>query len=104
MPYIDHEARVNILDMGYHPRTAGELNFVISQLVSGYIQREGLGYATINEVIGVLECNKMETYRRIAAPYEDHKREVNGDVFPDKLLTKQVKHKDDISNWDQRAM
>jgi len=28
-----------------------------------------------------LECSKMELYRRIAAPYEDDKSRLNGDVY-----------------------
>jgi len=31
--------------------------------------------------VGVLECAKMELYRRVAAPYEDKKKEENGDVY-----------------------
>ena len=30
--------------------------------------------------MGVLECCKLEFYRRVAAPYEDIKIEENGDV------------------------
>jgi hypothetical protein len=40
-----------------------------------------LSYSKINEVIGVLECAKQELYRRVASPYEDSKKEANGDVF-----------------------
>jgi len=35
----------------------------------------------INEVIGVLECAKLELYRRVAAPYEERKRIENGEVY-----------------------
>ena len=28
-------------------------------------------YAHLNEVVGVLECAKLELYRRVASPYED---------------------------------
>ena len=38
-------------------------------------------YARINELIGVLECAKLELYRRIAVPYEDTKIAENGDVY-----------------------
>ena len=48
----------------------------------GYFSFENLlKYSEINSVIGVLECAKMELYRRIAAPYEDKKCEENGDVY-----------------------
>lgn len=57
---------------------AGNLNYVFTQLLSGsYAAR----YAEINEAIGVLECAKLEFYRRIAAPYEDTKITQNGDAY-----------------------
>jgi hypothetical protein len=37
--------------------------------------------ASADEVVGVLECAKLEIYRRIAAPYEDKKIVENGDVY-----------------------
>ena len=42
---------------------------------------ERISYSRINELIGVLECAKIELYRRIAAPYEDDKSRINGDVY-----------------------
>jgi len=38
-------------------------------------------YADYNEVMGVLECVKQELYRRLIVPYENKKKEENGDVF-----------------------
>ena len=38
-------------------------------------------YAHLNEAIGVLECAKLELYRRVAAPYEDEKIAESGDVY-----------------------
>ena len=61
--------------------TPGELNYLITILLKEYIEREGLSYATLNECIGVLECAKLELYRRVAAGYEDQKCEENGDVY-----------------------
>jgi len=43
--------------------------------------RKGVKYATLNTVIGVLECAKLELYRRVVADYEDQKCEENGDVY-----------------------
>jgi hypothetical protein len=64
------------------PESAGELNYLFTKLIQEYIdERGGLSYAIINEVVGVLECAKLELYRRLAAPYEDEKRELNGDVY-----------------------
>jgi hypothetical protein len=39
-----------------------------------------VSYTNINAVIGVLECVKLELYRRLAASYEDKKVVENGDI------------------------
>ena len=86
MPYISQAARV---DLEFHnnrgPGSAGELNYLVTGLVTDYIAEKyggRLSYSAVNEVVGVLECAKMELYRRIAVPYEDKKMEENGDVYP----------------------
>jgi hypothetical protein len=81
MPYITADARAR-LDKGGKPETAGELNYAITRLVDDYlIQKGGIRYAHLNEVVGALECAKLELYRRVAAPYEDQKFAETGDVY-----------------------
>lgn len=81
MPYIDQDARKRI-DGGSAPENAGELNYAITRLVDEYlIAKGGIRYAHLNEVVGVLECAKLEVYRRLAAPYEDEKITHSGDVY-----------------------
>lgn len=81
MPYIDPEARAR-LAKGERPETPGELNYAVTRLVDQYLaDRGGLRYAHLNEVVGVLECAKLELYRRLAAPYEDGKIAEAGDVY-----------------------
>lgn len=80
MPYVSSEVRAR-LDAGADPITAGDLNYLITRLVTRYTSRAGVKYSSINEAIGVLECAKLELYRRIAAPYEDGKCKSNGDVY-----------------------
>lgn len=85
MPYVSSEAR-DRLASGDPPDGAGELNYAVTKLVDAYLsraaERDGrTRYAHLNEVIGVLECAKLELYRRVAAPYEDEKIEENGDVY-----------------------
>ena len=81
MPYISPEDRVRLVQGGV-PQDAGELNFAITSLIDTYLRgRGGVRYLHLNEVIGVLECAKLELYRRIAAPYEDRKIAENGDVY-----------------------
>ena len=41
---------------------------------------EDLCYTVLNEVIGMLECAKLELYRQVAVPYEDKKKRNNGAV------------------------
>lgn len=57
----------------------GDLNYCITALVSAQVK--AVGYAAIEQAIGVLECAKLEFYRRVAAPYEDRKCQENGDVY-----------------------
>jgi hypothetical protein len=80
MPYIRQERRAELLETSF-PETAGELNFLLTLLVDGYLQHKGKNYENINACIGALECAKLELYRRIAAPYEDEKIIENGDVY-----------------------
>ena len=86
MPYIKKERRRELSvpsdwPMIGHAQDVGELNYQITCLVDDFISRKKLKYSEINSAIGVLECAKMELYRRIAAPYEDKKCEENGDVY-----------------------
>jgi hypothetical protein len=81
MPYIKPEDRAPILLDQIHIEDAGELNFFITTIIDSYIHKNTKCYTTLNEVIGVLECAKLELYRRIVSPYEDVKIEQNGDVY-----------------------
>ncbi len=85
MPYILPEARTR-LDAGADPADAGELNYAVTRLVDAYLSARAieagrLRYAHLNEAMGVLECAKLELYRRVAAPYEDDKIVESGDVY-----------------------
>ena len=55
----------------------GELNYVVTRILKEVYP---LRYFHINKAIGVLECIKLEYYRRVAAPYEDKKIQESGDV------------------------
>lgn len=88
MPYIKKELRNQvderidnlkkvIQECGKENR-AGVMNYVISKLVNSLY---GLRYSEINEVVGMLDCTKMEYYRRVASPYEDKKIIESGDVY-----------------------
>lgn len=81
MPYIDQQAREEI-DNGRPPETPGELNYAFSVLATQYIEtNNGLSYSVINDIMGALAGAQAEFYRRVAAPYEDDKIDLNGDVY-----------------------
>jgi len=86
MPYIKQDRRDQSDPTSYHfmelgaPETPGEFNFAITRLINVYLGAER-DYTKINAAIGILECAKLELYRRVAAPYEDKMMEKNGDVY-----------------------
>ncbi|MEM3692453.1 MAG: hypothetical protein QXI39_00310 [Candidatus Bathyarchaeia archaeon] len=55
----------------------GCLNYAITRLLKVLYQPKYFNY---NRAIGVLECCKLEFYRRCISPYEDAKIRENGDV------------------------
>ena len=64
-------------------RRKGHANYVITRLLRGAwgVDRPaGESYANHADVIGTLECAKLEIYRRWVGPYEDGAIERNGDV------------------------
>jgi len=63
---------------------AGNLNYIITTLLDKTYSQWNDNYTYFNEKVGILECAKLELYRRRIAPYEDEKIELNGDVFPEK--------------------
>jgi len=87
LPYIKAEKRqkyekvlenlVRILKALPPEKIDGELNYVVTKILKEVYP---LRYFHINKAIGVLECIKLEYYRRVAAPYETSKIEEAGDV------------------------
>ena len=87
MPYIKMEDRgkyeevlkelIDILKGLPVERVDGELNYVITRLLK---ESYPLRYFNLNRAVGVLECAKLEFYRRVVAPYEDVKIRESGDV------------------------
>ena len=87
MPYIKSEKRkkyeniiqelVGVLRSLPPEEVDGDLNYVVTKLLKEVYP---LRYYHINKAVGVLECIKLEFYRRVAAPYEDIKIKESGDV------------------------
>lgn len=90
MPYIDPDRRKDldpflksICEAVVHV-SEGEMNYVLSRLMLAHVTHDGLlkpSYADYEAAIGLLECVKLELYRRAVAVYEDRKVRENGDVF-----------------------
>jgi hypothetical protein len=59
----------------------GMINYAFTRLMMNvYGEADSTRYSNINNAIGVLECCKMELYRKVAGPYEDRKQHENGAV------------------------
>jgi hypothetical protein len=67
---------------GGDPDNSCQLNYLITSHAHRFIEQHGESYQTINAVIWVLKCAKLELYRRVAVPYEDGKAKQNGDMLP----------------------
>lgn len=78
MPYITRERRKELLED--FPKSPGDLNYIFSDILYEYWLAHK-NYQGINDIIGALEACKLEFYRRVVVPYEEEKREVNGDVY-----------------------
>ena len=93
MPYVKTEVRVELEEeiealaekisrlYKHEGRDrAGMVNYTITTLLLQVYPNES--YGVYNEIIGALECCKLEMYRRAVAPYENQKIHENNDVFP----------------------
>ena len=80
MPYIKQEDRKRLNLPFPRPENSGELNYCIHILLERYLKHKGESYQTYNDMIGALECAKLELYRRRISKYEAKKVEENGDI------------------------
>lgn len=85
MPYIPENRKEHLPsgffdDLDDNP-TAGDLNYLFTCIAHEYLERRGVRYAHINDVLGALSGASAEFYRRVAIPYEDIAIERNGDVM-----------------------
>ena len=82
MPYIRKESRkaldkyVNTIPS--KTLNIGELNYVITKIL---LNHKPKNYQDYNQLIGVLECIKLEFYRRMVAPYEDLRKQEQGEIY-----------------------
>jgi len=86
MPYITPQKRskfsdANMEDIFDNITNAGEFNYILSLMCKRYIKNQNLNYQTLNDIVGAMECCKLELTRRVISPYEDTKIKSNGDVY-----------------------
>ena len=80
MPYIMAKRRAEIL-AHKTPHGPGELNYAFTEIIKTYLATFGESYQVYNDIVGALECCKLELYRRKIVPYEDVKIVTNGDAY-----------------------
>jgi len=84
MPYIKKTDRVKhdeiLRDIDYSKLDMGDINYFVSSMLKMYIEVHGESYSNYNSLIGVVECIKLELYRRQVSSYEDVKIGQNGDI------------------------
>ena len=81
MPYIPPHRRISINLKDTPPQTIGEMNYFLTKRILNWIELQGESYNIYNEAIGLLECIKLELYRKRVSKYEDKKCKQNGEVY-----------------------
>lgn len=94
MPYIGQDQRDRVAaalaelvtalgeareSSGDDENIGGILNYAVTILMKDSAVPKR--YKDYERLVGMLECCKLELYRRIIAPYEDEKISSNGDVY-----------------------
>ena len=93
MPYIEKQARKKydkhiislirgVIDWedGHAALGSGQMNYIISKLISIYLESMPESYVRYEQMIGLLESTKLELYRTKVSPYEDKAKRKNGIV------------------------
>lgn len=84
MPYIAQSARERLtpylVDLERKVFSTSDLAYVVFYLLHRLYARRP-GFATWAALRGTIDDQVDEFRRRVVAPYEDQKREENGDVF-----------------------
>ena len=83
MPYIPQEERKQFVPSLYTLkqtiRTKGQLNYVITMACLQFLG-DAPRYDNYQDMVGTLECVKLEFYTRRVAAYEREKEKLNGDL------------------------
>ena len=81
MPYLPEymKSEIDNGDDQWVDAAAG-LSYKIHTIIEKYMENKFESYDEYNKIIGVLECVKLELYRRSVAPIFDIKITRNGDI------------------------
>lgn len=85
IPYIDKTQRTYLDDklkplLELPPLNIGSVNYTITKFILSQLPLHAK-YTDYNAMIGVLECIKLELYRKRIQSYEDKKCIENGEVY-----------------------
>ena len=87
MPYIGKQSRERLKPLtdaikNEYFNNPAELNYLVAMITDHYLDQTHtkISYQRYNDVIGALEANKLELYRRSVSDYEDKKIKENGDL------------------------
>jgi hypothetical protein len=82
MPYLgDHRIRRELDSAATFVANSAELNYLFCRLADEYLRLHLLSYDTITAIRGAFKGASEEFERVIAGPYEEMKRQQNGDVW-----------------------
>ncbi len=89
MPYITRAGKLEYEDaLASVGAGDGDLNYVLTKVALAWLMyhEPPYNYSQRAGVLLAFEAAKLEYYRRVVAPFEDRKREENGDVYPEEVL------------------
>ena len=115
MPYIKNEDRKELNDKIHalvdsindvsEDNIDGVLNYVITTLLTNSMRPDNKKwrYKIFNRAIGVLECVKLEFYRRLVGQYEAECINSNGDVKAYKECLKDIESQKNKTNISEEG-
>ncbi len=95
MPYIEDRDKI-VYEQGLNEITDafarvgagdGDLNYVLTKVAIAWLlyHQPPYNYSLRSAVMKAFTCAGFEWYERVMRPYEDKKREENGEVYPEEL-------------------
>ena len=66
----------------------GDLNYVLTKVALAWLMyhKPPYNYALRSDVMKAFTCAGFEWYERVMKPYEQQKKYLNGDVYPEEVL------------------